>query len=299
MSEPVEVRSTDGSFMKMFIYNGKYYVAHFVGNVKDHLAAIETMEVREDDTFVLSYPKSGTHWAYTLTSMLRSGETTYPGSPTFLDYTDMETINNLPSPRVLASHLTFDFMPEQLKAGKGKVIAIFRNPKDAITSLHVFGQKLDHGKIREAYNVSWEGLLEFHYDSKIFYGSWFEYIQNWDTVRRDHKGNNILYLTYEDMIQDLSSHVKKMASFLGVSCGQDMQDKVTEKGTFKNMATEAGKAFNESDQWKEVSNDKTLPIYRKGMIGDWKNYFTVAQNEYFDKVYNEAMKNSSFRFRFE
>ncbi|OWF36467.1 Amine sulfotransferase [Mizuhopecten yessoensis] len=296
MAELVDIRDDEGNFAKYKKYDGRYYVKHFVGNVKDHLTAIDSMDVRDDDTFILSYPKSGTHWGFTLASMLRTGETVYRGSPTFLDYTDKETLDNLPSPRVFASHMTFDFMPKQVKEGKGKVIAIFRNPKDVLTSIHTFAKKLDG--LKEDYKMTWKGLLNFHMEGTIFYGSWFDYIHSWDKVKIEHTENNIMYLMYEDMIQDLSSHVHELALFLGDTYGSDFVDKVTARCTFSNMAEEATRTFTPSEQWKTVTTTKTLPIYRKGVIGDWKNYFTVAQNEYFDKVYNDKIINSTFKFRF-
>ena len=36
-----------------------------------------------------------------------------------------------------------------------------------------------------------------------------------------------------------------------------------------------------------------------GMIGDWKNWFTVAQNEIFDEIWDKNMCNSMFKFRYE
>ncbi|KAJ8317791.1 hypothetical protein KUTeg_004657 [Tegillarca granosa] len=33
-------------------------------------------------------------------------------------------------------------------------------------------------------------------------------------------------------------------------------------------------------------------------IGDWKNWYTVSQNEKFDILYEERMKNSSLKYRF-
>ena len=36
-----------------------------------------------------------------------------------------------------------------------------------------------------------------------------------------------------------------------------------------------------------------------GIIGDWKNHFTVALNEQFDKIYADEMKNSKLPIQFE
>ncbi|XP_053380225.1 uncharacterized protein LOC123565644 [Mercenaria mercenaria] len=38
-------------------------------------------------------------------------------------------------------------------------------------------------------------------------------------------------------------------------------------------------------------------IYRKGIIGDWENYFTVAQNEKIERVAEEKFKNSIFNYK--
>lgn len=49
-----------------------------------------------------------------------------------------------------------------------------------------------------------------------------------------------------------------------------------------------------------VLMEPSLRLYFvSGMPGDWKNYFTVAQNEEFDKDYQKKMEGSTLTFRTE
>ncbi|XP_069136397.1 amine sulfotransferase-like isoform X1 [Argopecten irradians] len=297
MCEWIEETDSDGNCLKTKKYNGKYFASIVPGNIKDHLERLDKMEVRDDDTFVLSYPKSGTHWVFTIGSMLRTGKSQYMGSPYFLDYNEVDFLDKLPSPRVFGSHLTFDELPQQVREGKGKVLMITRNPKDVAVSYHLFMTKLN----APDYRGSWEGFLKFYTCGKMLYGSWFDAFFAWEKTKTTYKGDNILYLIYEEMKQDLLSNVTKIVTFLGESHDENFLKEVTERCTFKTMVKTVMEEINPSDQdyIHQMSDEKKLPIYRKGEVGDWKNHFTIAQNEYFDRIYGEQMKNTTCTFQFE
>ncbi|XP_060069970.1 sulfotransferase 2A1-like [Ylistrum balloti] len=297
MCEWVEESDSDGNCLKTKKYNGKYYASIVPGNVSDHLERLQTMEVRDDDTFVLSYPKSGTHWVFTIASMLRTGQSKYMGSPYFLDYNEVDYLDKLPSPRVFGSHLTFDELPRQVREGKGKVLMITRNPKDVAVSYHLFMTKLN----APDYKGSWEGFLKFYTEGRMLYGSWFEAFFDWENTKAKYKGDNVLYLMYEDMKQNLLVNVIKMAAFLGETRDNLFLEEVTERCTFQTMFKTVMSEIKPSDQdyIHQMSDNKKLPIYRKGEVGDWKNHFTVAQNEFFDRIYEEKMKDTKCTFRFE
>lgn len=49
----------------------------------------------------------------------------------------------------------------------------------------------------------------------------------------------------------------------------------------------------------KVTNQEVSPFIRKGKVGDWKNFFTVAQHEEFNEDYKQKMKNSKLHFQRE
>lgn len=89
---------------------------------------------------MLSIPiPPGTHWLWEIVTMLRAGNSEYSRKPkeiAMLGNPQFDMADQLPSPRVLNSHMYFRYMPEKMVEKKLKTIFILRNPKDVSVSYY-------------------------------------------------------------------------------------------------------------------------------------------------------------------
>uniref|UniRef100_A0A3Q3FPL8 Sulfotransferase n=2 Tax=Kryptolebias marmoratus TaxID=37003 RepID=A0A3Q3FPL8_KRYMA len=126
---------------------------------------------------------------------------------------------------------------------------------------------------------------------EVFGSSWFEHIKSWYS----HKDEmNMLFITFEEMIQDLLSAVKRIALFLDKQLTDDQLANVVKHSTFSNMKTIPRANYEQVPG--DLLSHHLGRFMRKGTIGDWKNHFTVAQNERFDEVFHRTMKDFPFPF---
>ncbi|XP_060076155.1 sulfotransferase 1B1-like [Ylistrum balloti] len=124
--------------------------------------------------------------------------------------------------------------------------------------------------------------------------NWFDYTTAWETaLSSTFKDVPVLQLYYEDLKRDGVTNIKRIAEFLELDCDDDFVCKVNTCCGFENMR-------NQKLALAEVKKDRTQTVmYRKGQIGDWKNWFKVAESEEFDRVLGQRMKDSKFRYTWE
>uniref|UniRef100_A0A8C0FAU8 Sulfotransferase n=1 Tax=Bubo bubo TaxID=30461 RepID=A0A8C0FAU8_BUBBB len=161
-----------------------------------------------------------------------------------------------------------------------QIIYVTRNPKDVMVSYYHFSKYISTLEEIPDFNLFMERFLA----GKVLASSWLDHVAGWYSHAEDF---NILFVTYEEM-KKVRSAVLKICNFLGKKLSEEEVDSVVRQATFENMRKDPRANYeNLPDDIVEKNKGSFL---RKGIVGDWKNIMTVAQNERFDKVLTEKMK---------
>ncbi|XP_013400596.1 sulfotransferase 1C2A [Lingula anatina] len=258
--------------------------------IEERLAAADKFEARPDDVWVSTYPKSGTHWTWEIVHMLINGNAKIndiPKTMGFFEERDQDHLDNIPSPRVLDTHLSYHRIPPDVWRKNCKIVYVMRNPKDVAVSFYNHSK----GIIDYKYEGTWNGFFKlFTEGPKFEWGMWWENVLSWWENARNK--SNVLFLTYEEMIKDSVAAVRKIAEFIGRPGTEELYKAIADACAFDKMKTL--KTPTEPKCWKGENL-----MYRKGKVGDWKNWFTVAQNEHFDILHEERTKGTGIKLEFE
>ncbi|KAH7941875.1 hypothetical protein HPB49_018287 [Dermacentor silvarum] len=183
---------------------------------------------------------------------------------------------------------------------RAKYVYVARNPYDCAVSLYHFVKALTPTTYVD---VSFEKFLSLFLSGKAFYGDYFDHVLPW--YERRHN-SNILFTTYEQLKADTKGMVLKITEFLGSKhCASMRNNDILLQRILYNCSTVSMRGILKDgvvDWLKEMAKvasekpfkfpkllDKTTTasvqmhegggFVHKGLVGDWKNYFTPEQME--------------------
>ncbi|XP_073504854.1 sulfotransferase 1C2-like [Phyllobates terribilis] len=273
-----------------------------VGYFADNWENVQRFQAGEGDLVIDTYPKSGTTWISEIVDLiLHNGDTKkcqrgaiFERVP-FLEFAvpnmpfGTEILNTREPPRLVKSHLPVQLLPDSFWEKNCKVIYVARNPKDVLVSYYHFY----HMAVVHPDPGTFEEFLQNFIKGQVSFGSWGDHVKDWWKMRQQR---DILYLFYEDMKEDPKREIRKVMKFLGKDLSEDILEKIHQSTTFKAM--KENHMANYSTIPSTVMDHTISPFMRKGTPGDWKSYFTVAQNELFDEYYKKEMAGTDLTFHF-
>ncbi|CAL1535194.1 unnamed protein product [Lymnaea stagnalis] len=268
------VYDAKGRELRLWSYDGKLLPPFGDRGPKQ----MKDLQLRDDDVILCGYPKTGCHWAWEIIGMVarRQAQLSIGGKRFgFLEFNARNLIEEIPSPRVLNTHMWFDYLPKQISAKKTKLILTVRNPKDTAVSLYNF-------TLKYAYDGSFSDWFQLYMDGLVQYGTYFDYYREWDHVIKSDPGNPILVVSFEDMKEDLPREIRKISKFLEITLEDQLVEDIAKAAGFDVMKT----AY-QTDVLESFS-------LRKGNVGDWKKWLTVAQSEMVDEAMT-ALRGTLFQ----
>jgi len=235
----------------------KYAVKYVLG--LDH--AGNNYTVFPDDTFLVSYPKSGNTWVrFLLANLIHPNETVGFANINRLlpapGVLSKRFLKKLPRPRIMKSHEPFDVRFR-------KVIYLVRDPRDVAVSEYHFDLKKRYIES----DVSLEQFVKrFLAGETSSYGSWWEHAASWIAARNGNPA--FLLVRYEDLLSDPIAETAKIAEFLGIQAGPERLQAAVERSSADRMRK---LEKQQGGQWTGTRNTRQeIPFVRAAKSGGWK-----------------------------
>uniref|UniRef100_A0A8C8SA59 Sulfotransferase n=1 Tax=Pelusios castaneus TaxID=367368 RepID=A0A8C8SA59_9SAUR len=283
----------------MIPIRGVPMIKHFAENWGE----VERFQAQPDDLLISTYPKSGTTWISEIIDMIYNDgdiekckqDPIYMRVP-FLEFavpdipTGVELLQKRSSQRLVKTHLPVQLLPPSFWEKDCKMIYMARNPKDVAVSYYYFYQM---AKVHPDPGP-WDKFLDDFMAGEVTFGSWYQHVRGWWDKRKEQR---MLYLFYEDMKEDPRREIRKVLEFLGRPLSEELVEAIARHTTFAEM--QQNFMANYRTIPTNVMDHSISPFMRKGVTGDWKTQFTVAQNERFDANYERQMEGTDLCFRLE
>ncbi len=227
--------------------------------------------------FILAtIPRSGTHW---LSNMLISlGLKGVSRSKPDLSYDELasqtkDQCRRLKSREFYFDHIRYSWVDEILEEIDIKVLLLYRDPRDNIISQYYYSKnRLEclSGSFEDSFEtIQKEALV--HYNKIAL--PWLSH-------------GNLLRLKYEDLVTNTGECLSKIANFLDITPSDKMLTNAIQQYCFKKLSD--GRLPGQEDRHHH---------YRKGIVGDWRNYFSETITARYKEVFGSVHEQLGYDFK--
>ncbi|KAM6084865.1 sulfotransferase 6B1-like [Theristicus caerulescens] len=189
----------------LFSYRGILYPATL--SSPETLEALKSFETRRDDVILAGYPKTGTNWLDQMVRGLESTDAKYTEEEMkdrinaekkletfpYLEIRDpgiCERMKNLPSGRIILTHLPPHLLPPSILQSKAKILVLVWNPKNMAVSYY---RLYNNMPVLPSFASWYDYVSSF---SAVAWESYFDHLVEWNKYI-DHK--TIMMISYKEL----------------------------------------------------------------------------------------------------
>lgn len=260
------------------IYGIKVVLKYLLGTDK----ANRNFRVFPDDTFVVSYPRSGNTWTRFLIANL-----VYPNeSVSFLNIEKLIpdtssqsslALKRTPRPRIIKTHCYFDHRYR-------KTIYVVRDPRDVVLSNYDFQRK--YRQIEDQYPL--DRYVDDFVCGRLVsadWGTWRENVASWVYTRGQKK--DFLLVRYEDLLDDTVAELGRIAHFLGADASDSNLRRAVELSSADRMRK---LEKQEQDNWIATKDRRRdIPFVGKAKSGAWKSALPAPCVQQIESAWGDVM----------
>ncbi len=247
-----------------------------------------SMAVRRDDTFIVSYPRSGNTWTRFLVANLLHPKQVVTFANIEQLIPDAEAQSNrymkrIPTPRVVKSHQYFDHRYKN-------VIYIVRDPRDVAVSYYDFSRKYRY--IPDGFSLD-QYVSDFVHGrlSSASWGTWAENVGTWVAARYGQP--NFLLLRYEDLIGNTEVELAKMAVFFKIDPSPELLRCAAERSTSDRMRALEG---TEGKEWISTKGKRPdVPFIGSAVPGKWRSKLTTTAIAEIESAWSPLMTRLGYK----
>ena len=268
------------------LYGLKVVVTYLLGTD----SAGRSLAVYPDDTFVVSYPRSGNTWTRFLIANLvhPDKKVSFANIERLIPSTlqSNRTLKRTPRPRIIKTHEYFEIRFP-------KIIYIVRDPRDVALSAYNYRRK--YMDIEDAFPLD-RFVSDFisGRNTSANWETWAENVASWFFTRSHSK--TFLLLRYEDMIRDTPTELARIATFLGIEPEATRLQRAIELSSSDRMR-ELEKL--EEKQWVSTVGPvarahserrrKDIPFVGVATSGGWRNSLPEQCVHQIESAWGELM----------
>lgn len=256
---------------------------------ENFIDSIIDFPIRSDDVYVCSLPKCGSSWTETIAFLLKHGLnyanvnlsnrqksiSAFENTATLKamanelmandlskSLTENEALkmawtkhfDSLESPRIIKTHLPVFSLPKDIwlpDVNGAKVIYVARNAKDAVVSEYHFRRNY-----LPPADITIDDVIQGVTNDMWIHSPYLEHILGAWSLRNL---TNVLFITYEDLINDPFVTIKKISEFLQCNYTDAQLKELVEFVSFNNM--KKNEALNRNDIIADI--EQTFGVKRK------------------------------------